>query len=394
MLRVSMAPRDPALLAECRSLLQAVVPFATLAQLHASPEWGALSPRLERLLGTPRLHEPPSRPKEAQDPATVRAVHWNIEHGNWYDQVERALIEHSGLAGADLLLFNEIDLGCARSGNRDVTADLAGSLGLHAAWAPLYLESTPGRDDDARMAAGRPNQESLFGNAILSRWPLSDVRVLPLPSPAALQFDVERMIGRHAALIATVERPGAPFVAVSVHLEVHRTRAHRRAQMHELVRALASEHRPVIVAGDFNTHTFDRGLWHAPLQGALALLLVPDPALRRRFRAPDHGVTRETLFDELRAAGFEWRPFNDHLPTLQLRFDRLDEIRQVFGPAQGLARRALAWVERRAQLRLDWFAGRGWSGGRGLTVTGLDGPGRAADHAPIVAEFHGTPPRT
>ncbi len=28
-----------------------------------------------------------------------------------------------------------------------------------------------------------------------------------------------------------------------------------------------------------------------------------------------------------------------------------------------------------------------WSGGRGHTVTGLDGPGRASDHAPIVAEF-------
>ena len=41
----------------------------------------------------------------------------------------------------------------------------------------------------------------------------------------------------------------------------------------------------------------------------------------------------------------------------------------------------------RAGLRLDWFAGRGWFEARGLTVRGLDGPGKASDHAPIMAEL-------
>jgi hypothetical protein len=49
--------------------------------------------------------------------------------------------------------------------------------------------------------------------------------------------------------------------------------------------------------------------------------------------------------------------------------------------------RVLAWAERRAALRLDWFAGRGWAGGHGITVQGVSGPGKASDHAPIVAEF-------
>ena len=44
-------------------------------------------------------------------------------------------------------------------------------------------------------------------------------------------------------------------------------------------------------------------------------------------------------------------------------------------------------AERRGSLRLDWFAGRRWGGGRGITVTGLDGPGKASDHAPSTAEF-------
>ena len=275
----------------------------------------------------------------------------------------------------------------ARAANRDVTADLARALGFHGVFAPNYLESTVGRDDDARTAAGRENEEGLFGVAILSCHPIGAVRIVPLPSPLEIQFDLERMYGRHAALIVEVLRPGAPFVAVSAHLEVHRTREHRAAQVRTIVTALRDEKHPVIFAGDFNTHTFDRGLWHAPLEGAAALLLAPTDALARRLLWPDRGRSREYLFDALREAGFEWNPFVDREPTLQLRFDRIDEIRALPPPLEHLVHAWLKWAERRARLRLDWFVGRGWRDGAGFTVPGLDGPGRASDHAPIVAEF-------
>jgi len=197
------------------------------------------------------------------------------------------------------------------------------------------------------------------------------------------------MVGRHIALIVEVERPAGPFVAVAAHLEVHRTRAHRAAQVRATLEVLRAERRPVIFAGDWNTHTFDRGLWHSPLTGASALLFWPDGPLERRLRRPDRGVFREPLFDLLRGERFEWEPFADFAPTLQLRLDRVDEAewaRRMLGP---VARAIVGRAERRGALRLDWFAGRGWSGGRGETVAGLDGPGRASDHAPIAAEFEG-----
>jgi len=381
------AMRDPVLLEECRALRRAVEPYPAIEALRAAPGWPALDARLQRLLGAPRFLPAPSPPPPSSDPTLVRAVHWNIEHGNEYAQVERALLAHPELLGADLVLLNEVDLGMARAGNRDVAADLARALGLHGVFGALFLELTPGRDDDLRFAARRENQESRFGVAIHSRWPNARAHIVDQPSPERIQFDLERMVGRHIGLVAEIERPGAPFVAVSAHLEVHRTRAHRAAQVRVLADALWDETRPVILAGDFNSHTFDRGLWHAPLAGALALLLTPGGALRRRLLHPDEGPAREPLFDELRGAGFEWAPFVDHEPTLQLRFDRLDELHALFGPAHGLARRLFARAERRARLRLDWFAGRGWQGGRGSTVPDLDGPGRASDHAPLVAEF-------
>ncbi len=382
-----MSPRDPALLAECRALQRAVEPFRTLRALRTSSVWPALAPRFAALFGAAHRHSPPAPPAPPRDPSRVRAVHWNIEHGNWYDQVERALLTHPELAGADLCLFNEIDLGMARAGNRDVTADLARALGLHGVWVPLFLETTAGRDEDPRMAAGRANEESLFGLAVLARWPIGDVRVVELPSPEELQFGIERMVGRHVALIVEVLRPGAPFVAVSAHLEVHRTREHRAAQVRVALAALRDERRPVVLAGDFNTHTFDRGLWHSSFTGAASLLTWPGPLLAARLRRPDRGPFHEPLFDALRAAGFAWEPFVDFAPTLAVRFDRLDEVNALPALVRRAAAPVLAWAERRGALRLDWFAGRGWGGGRGVTVHGLDGPGRASDHAPIAAEF-------
>jgi endonuclease/exonuclease/phosphatase family metal-dependent hydrolase len=371
--------------AECQALAEALRRWPTLAALHAAPEWPALRDRLAAVLAVIRRHEPAREPSPPADPARLRAVQWNIEHGNAYPLIEEALRTHPELAGADLVTLDEVDLGMARSGNRDVAGALAAALGLHAAWAPLFLETTAGRDDDVRTAAGAANREALFGLAMLSRWPMRDVRLVELPGPERYQFEVERMLGGHIALVAVIERPNAPFVAVATHLEIHRTRAHRAIQMRMLLQALRDETRPLILSGDFNSTTLERGRPWDPLAGALALIGWPEARLRRRLLWPDRGPDREPLFDVLRGAGFDWESFVDREPTLGLRFARVPEARRLL--AWPVARALLQHAERRARLKLDWFAARGWRGGRGATVRGLDGPGLASDHAPVVAQF-------
>jgi endonuclease/exonuclease/phosphatase family metal-dependent hydrolase len=378
--------RDPALLEECRALQRVIASHPTIASLRSSPRWPEIDARFETLFARVHRHDPLQAPADRPPDTPLRAVHWNIEHGNWYGRVERALLEQPGLADADLVLLNEIDLGMARAGNRDVAADLARALGRYGAWTPLFLETTVGRHDDASTAAEGANEEGLFGIAVLSRWPLGDIRRIDLPSPEWIQYDKERMYGRHVALVAEVLRPGAPFVAVAAHLEVHRTRRDRAAQIAAIMQGIADERRPVLLAGDFNTHTFDRGGWTAAYAGAAAMLLTPGPRLRRRLLRPDQGRHREPLFDELTRAGFAWVPFVDFAPTLGLRFTRVEELQALAGPLTPLAARMLRGVEARAQLRLDWFAGRGWRGARGWTERGLDGPGAASDHAPIACE--------
>jgi endonuclease/exonuclease/phosphatase family metal-dependent hydrolase len=376
--------RDPGLLAECQDLVHALRRHATLASLQADPDWPVLDPRLRAVLSTIRPLSPQRDAPPPRDPERVRAVHWNIEHGNWYPRVEQAFRSNPELVNPDLVSLNETDLGMARAANRDVAADLAAALGLHGAWAPLFLETTHGRDDDVLEAAGRGNQESLFGLALLSRWPIGEARIVELAGTQRLQFDTEGMFGRHIALVATIERPRAPFVAVTVHLDVHRTRRNRARQMHRLTEALTGETRPLILAGDFNSHTFDRGYVWNTIEAALVLSTLPGDSVRRRLLWPDRHPAVEPLFDAMREAKLEWERYVDRKPTLQLRFSRVPE---AHGPIGSIAARVLRWAERRGQLRLDWFAGRGWREGRGATVSGLDGPGLASDHAPLVAEF-------
>jgi endonuclease/exonuclease/phosphatase family metal-dependent hydrolase len=153
--------------------------------------------------------------------------------------------------------------------------------------------------------------------------------------------------------------------------------------MEMVTAALAKEQRPIILAGDFNSHTFNRGHWWDFILNAVVMLTWSNRAVLSRFLYPDRGPAREPMFDALREADFEWNRFNDRRPTLRVRFERLDEARALVRMAGPMFR----WAERRSRLRLDWFAGRGWREGRGASVAGLDGPGKASDHAPIVAEF-------
>src|SRR5262249_41662363 len=157
----------------------------------------------------------------------------------------------------------------------------------HAVWAPLFLELGVGRHDDARFAAGRTNRESLFGLGILSRIPLGRAWLVPLPSPEEFHFRRERMLGRHCALAVEVMHPRGTIVAVTTHLEVHRRTTHRRAQMATLVDSLEGEGRPIVLAGDFNTSTFERGGARASAQGLRVLATTRTQALRARLAHPD-----------------------------------------------------------------------------------------------------------
>ncbi|MAE67819.1 MAG: hypothetical protein CMJ18_26485 [Phycisphaeraceae bacterium] len=91
-----------------------------------------------------------------------------------------------------------------------------------------------------------------FGNAVLSRFPISAARCVRYPAMSRFE---RVMAGNHDGLIATVELPDGTGVDVwAVHLETRSTKSRRQAAA-RIIEQTAASPRAVILAGDFNSRS-------------------------------------------------------------------------------------------------------------------------------------------
>jgi endonuclease/exonuclease/phosphatase family metal-dependent hydrolase len=296
---------------------------------------GSFAPRLERA------------------PDLARVLVWNVERG----RAPERWVQIPAVGEADVLLLCEVDDGMARSGNLDIAAELAERLRMFYAYAPNYFELTRGTRSERRATRGLRNARGLHGNAILSRWPLRDVRRLPLP----VEFDWFRhgecRIGTRVALRATLQGPRGPITLAVAHLEAFATPAQRARQMAALLTQLVDAPRAML-GGDFNTLGVKPG-W----LGALRLL---GQRARDAHRLTRSVVEHEPLFAEAQGAGFSWEELNSPEPTWCLN----------------------RFLPRSCHAKLDWVFGRAVKVERGSTaiVSAHSGQGSGAsrplsDHA-------------
>ena len=171
----------------------------------------------------------------AQEPSrTLRVLTYNIHHAEGTDgklDLERiAKVIQS--AKPDLVALQEVDQSTKRSGGVDQLARLAELTGMHSAY---------GKAMDFQGGA--------YGIGMLSRWPLQNVRVHPLPSPPGVE--------PRAILEATVVpgENGAKLQFLVTHVDHKAAPAHRAqqvARIRELFPATAADAIPAILAGDLN----------------------------------------------------------------------------------------------------------------------------------------------
>ncbi len=163
-------------------------------------------------------------------PRTLRVLSYNIHHGEGVDgrlDLARlaAIIAESR---ADLVALQEVDQKATRTKGVDQAAELASLTGLHHAY---------GKAMDFQGGA--------YGQAILSRWPLEDFTVHPLPNPAKLEPRI--------AVSATVRPPGLPPVRfIGTHLDATRDETARVQQATKLNELFATDETLTVLVGDFN----------------------------------------------------------------------------------------------------------------------------------------------
>jgi endonuclease/exonuclease/phosphatase family metal-dependent hydrolase len=309
---------------------------------------------------------------EAYNHGLFRLVHWNIEKGKRWNELERCL-DTEALLSADILTLNEADAGMARSGNRHVALDIAEHLGMRVVFAPSFYEFTKGIGEE-RLAPGE-NSQSIQGNALLSRLAILEFQNLRLPECYDPSHAEERRAGGRTALIARLhDFRGFNFTVAVTHLEVYATRDCRAKQMDALLSEIGEG--PAIIAGDFNTNTFDRGSRWNTFQSLIALLRSN---VKMRVSQPWEW---EPLFDRLESRGFTVDQFNDCRPTNTADLTLLEDRKHI---PSFIVQRALK-RGRYLPLRLDWIVCRGFRAmSPGQTLTDL--PCQPSDHLPITCDL-------
>jgi endonuclease/exonuclease/phosphatase family metal-dependent hydrolase len=176
------------------------------------------------------LRKPPPNSRE------IKVVSYNIRWraGDELKQLAKLLNEDADVGGASILALQEVDRRKKRTGNSNTAKTLADALGLYYVWA-------------APPTANK-NDEEETGVAILSVYPLSDVRRIVLPHPGPGQR-------RRVALGATVEIDGRRWRIYSAHAETRITVNKKVEQYDAILEDLRRypADMPAIVMGDFNT---------------------------------------------------------------------------------------------------------------------------------------------
>jgi endonuclease/exonuclease/phosphatase family metal-dependent hydrolase len=292
-----------------------------------------LAAKVQTLLTTPFVNNEayfngtkPLRPDIKGMGPSLRLVEWNIERGIELDAIKLFMTDkqaflakaHSAaetdkdkgkvnddalsaqideIQSADVLVLNELDWGMKRSDYQAVVKDLAETLKMNWAYGVEFIEVDPkvlGRQSFANVKneAERKELEDLFsvdkdrvlglhGSAILSRYPLRDVKLVPFKEQAYDWYNEEKKYGKVEAgkrkgaslifgeeivrevrrggrtnLIATIDVPELPeqkVTIVAAHLENRTTPKGRAKQAAELLELIRPIRNPVIVAGDMNT---------------------------------------------------------------------------------------------------------------------------------------------
>ena len=316
-----------------------------------------LRDKLNRLLTTPFVSNRASlsgtRPLKPSSPQTgkfLRVAQWNIERGLEFDAIRLAftdpqkfsalmeqkksrasadervrIFDQINIIGqADLIVLNEVDWGMNRTLFRNVAAELADALRMNYAYGVEFVEVDPvtmGIEEqvvlrEVKEAYSEPGEgraemiehvraimkpeparyRGLHGTAILSRYPLENVRLVPFKyqghdwygdekrkasalakaerklSMGVFKEQLVRQVRRGGRMmlladITDAELPSGRVTIVATHLEDLATPANRRKQLEELLGLIKGIDHPVIVAGDMNTSTHDA----APLSVMRAL---------------------------------------------------------------------------------------------------------------------------
>jgi endonuclease/exonuclease/phosphatase family metal-dependent hydrolase len=232
-------------------------------------------------------------------PSSIRVVDWNINRGLRLS----GIVDFLATAGADLIVLQEVDLNARRTHRVNVAREISQKLKMNYVFGREFQELTQGSQ----------TSPAYHGQATLSRWPLSNPRILRFHQqssfwrPRWFLPDIEpfqERTGGRMALISEVSIGGRTLVTYNLHLESRGDDTLRCTQLDECfgdARTYKSA-TPIILAGDLNLDVSRSAAAdaarQAQFQSAFPERPVPTTPTRSLFdrgRAIDWVFTRGSL---------------------------------------------------------------------------------------------------
>lgn len=212
------------------------------------------------------------------------------------------LRQQERLAGADIIVLQEMDVGVKRSGYINAPGELAKALKMNYAYGNEHLEVDPvllglekiyytdektvDQEQTDHYAADPARFKGAFGSAVLSRYPIKNAEVRQLKYVAYDWYEGEklkpgfleeaRQVGSKTLFEASIMRqikvdtqiyfrvdlevpelPEKTLTIINIHLEIKCTPRERELQLEEILSYLEGIKHPVIMLGDFNSAAED-----------------------------------------------------------------------------------------------------------------------------------------
>jgi endonuclease/exonuclease/phosphatase family metal-dependent hydrolase len=281
----------------------------------------------------------------SSDPGTdgFGAMVFNIERGVNLPETIDFLKYCPDIRPFDLILANELDDGCVRSGGRMVAREIAEALGMNYVYGLEFIE-----------LANPDDPKGFHGNAIFTCFPVLWSETFRLPEENNWYFDRQTRIGGRCAVFAKLAVGTRELGVVSMHLENRTDGAGRRRQLDAVIREAERVFPgiPVLMGGDLNTNTFDG----RSVPAIEFLSEHPNLLLDQMAKVEDY----EPCLIDAEKAGFNWRaassvraaggvPYTDTKGTRRKKLpDGTDML-----------------------LRLDWLMPKGLTADSGKTISTL-----------------------
>jgi endonuclease/exonuclease/phosphatase family metal-dependent hydrolase len=218
---------------------------------------------IHRVTGEPSIIALPAGERRPLKVAT-----WNIQRGVEFEGIVAAL----RTLDADVLLLQEVDVFCGRSGYRDVPRELARALGMNWIAAGEFQE----------VGEGRRGRAAVSGQAILSKYTITDPAVIVFAEQARWRWRVNPAQPRRGGRMALKARTAGVLV-YNAHLESGGGDGLRRKQLDEMIADHEREPGgvPAIIAGDLNNDPAGRSTMFGGVAAA-AFVDALGPAEGRR----------------------------------------------------------------------------------------------------------------